>query len=232
MAAALLDLSLPQNGRVAGSSGGTAPFQITANWVKQKIAGAPKNESRFLGWPRCAHALLHAAFGSSASISDCPTSLNVEEMARISNVFRDVALLQILCYLLFGDAQGMLLALPMDDAYISQPRLPGVRTVLHLLASCKQLMMPHQNVTLQWRKQCASRKTSDDEVIVDDIISSVASSSPEPSDDGAFWARSSPDDYNPYDLELDEAWSNPYDWAGWIRMIATDLRKPAESSAK
>ena len=134
----------------------TAPFQITANWVKQKIAGAPKNESRFLGWPRCAHALLHAAFGSSASISDCPDPLNVEEMARISNVFRDVALLQILCYLLFGDAQGMSLALPIDDAFISQPRLPGVRTVLHLLASCRRLMMPHQNVMLQWKSDLDS----------------------------------------------------------------------------
>ena len=130
----------------------TAPFQITANWVKQKIAGAPKNESRFLGWPRCAHALLHAAFGSS----DCPDPLNVEEMARISNVFRDVALLQILCYLLFGDAQGMSLALPIDDAFISQPRLPGVRTVLHLLASCRRLMMPHQNVMLRWKSDLDS----------------------------------------------------------------------------
>ena len=130
----------------------TAPFQITANWVKQKIAGAPKNESRFLGWPRCAHALLHAAFGSS----DCPDPLNVEEMARISNVFRDVALLQILCYLLFGDVQGMSLALPTDDAFISQPRLPGVRTVLHLLASCRRLMMPHQNVMLRWKSDLDS----------------------------------------------------------------------------
>ena len=125
----------------------TAPFQTAVNWGKKKITRAQKNESRFLGWPRCAHALLHAAFGSS----DCPDPLNVEEMARISNVFRDVALLQILCYLLFGDAQGMSLALPTDDAFISQPRLPGVRTVLHLLASCRRLMMPHQNVMLQWK---------------------------------------------------------------------------------
>ena len=77
-------------------------------------------------------------------------------MARISNVFRDVALLQILCYLLFGDAQGMSLALPTDDAFISQPRLPGVRTVLHLLASCRRLMMPHQNVMLQWKSDLDS----------------------------------------------------------------------------
>ena len=107
-------------------------------------------------------------------------------MARIFDVFRDVALLQILCHLLLGDTQGMALALPIDDAFISQPRLPGVRTVLHLLASCKQLMMPHQNVMRQWREQCGSRNTSDDEVIVDDITTPVASSSPEPSDDGVY----------------------------------------------
>ena len=210
----------------------TASSQTAMNWGKKKSTHAQKNESRLLGWQRCAHTLLHAAFGSSAGISECRVSVNVEEMARIFDVFRDVALLQMLCHLLLGDTQGMALALPIDDAFISQPRLPGVRTVLHLLASCQQLMRPHQNVMQKWRKQCEPRNASDDEVIVDDIISSVASSSPEPSDDGAFWARSSPDDYNPYDLELDEAWSNPYDWAGWSRMIATDLRKPAESSAK
>ena len=77
-------------------------------------------------------------------------------MARIFDVFRDVALLQILCHLLLGDTQGMALALPIDDAFISQPRLPGVRTVLHLLASCRRLMMPHQNVMLQWKKDLDS----------------------------------------------------------------------------
>ena len=77
-------------------------------------------------------------------------------MARIFDVFRDVALLQMLCHLLLGDTQGMSLALPIDDAFISQPRLPGVRTVLHLLASCRQLMMPHQNVMLQWKSDLDS----------------------------------------------------------------------------
>ena len=74
-------------------------------------------------------------------------------MLRISDVLRDVASLQILCHLLFGDTQGMSLALPIDEAFVWQSRLPGMRTVLHLLASCKQLMMPHRYVTLQWRKQ-------------------------------------------------------------------------------
>ena len=77
-------------------------------------------------------------------------------MARIFDVFRDVALLQMLCHLLLGDTQGMSLALPIDDAFISQPRLPGVRTVLHLLASCRRLMMPHQNVMLQWKSDLDS----------------------------------------------------------------------------
>ena len=54
-------------------------------------------------------------------------------MARIFDVFRDVALLQILCHLLLGDTQGMALALPIDDAFINQPRLPGVRlSLIHI----------------------------------------------------------------------------------------------------
>ena len=132
------------------------------NWGKKKITHAQKNESRFLGWQRCAHTLLHAAFGSSAGISDCSVSLNVEEMARIFDVFRDAALLQILCHLLLGETQGMSLALPIDDAFISQPRLPGVRTVLHLLASCQQLMRPHRRVTLQWQAQFHPNDDLDD----------------------------------------------------------------------
>ena len=44
------------------------------NWGKKKITHAQKNES-LLGWQRCAHTLLHAAFGSSASISDDGTNL-------------------------------------------------------------------------------------------------------------------------------------------------------------
>ena len=88
------------------------------------------------------------AFGSSVGINACLISFNVDDMPRISDVFGDVALLQLLCHLLFGDAKGISLALPNG-----QPRLPGMRYVLHLLASCQRLMMPHRSLSRQWRAQ-------------------------------------------------------------------------------
>ena len=107
-----------------------------------------------------------------------------ESMSRILNVFADVALLQLLCELLFGDSQGISLALPNG-----QPRLPGMRYVLHLLASCQRLMMSHRSLNRQWRAQF--QLDYQYELETEAQHNSILGSSPEPdgSAEDAYYAR-------------------------------------------
>lgn len=69
-------------------------------------------------------------------------------MKRISDVFGDATLLQILLHHLCGNVYGLSLALPNG-----QLKQLGMRCVVHLLTSCKQLTAPHRGLTCQWRAQ-------------------------------------------------------------------------------
>ena len=75
----------------------------------------------------------------------------------ILHVFGDVAVLQLLCQFLCGDAQGSSLFGHANGTSLAlpngQPRLPGMRYMLHLLASCKRLTMPHLLLMHKWGAQ-------------------------------------------------------------------------------
>ena len=111
----------------------------------------------------------------------------------ILHVFGDIAMLQLLCEFLcggaqgsslFGDAHGTSLALPNG-----QPRLPGMRYMLHLLASCQRLMMPHRLLMYKWGAQFQL----DDQYEAEEEAkhASIFGSSPEPDDsaEDAYYAR-------------------------------------------
>ena len=85
---------------------------------------------------------------------------------------------------LFGDAHGTSLALPNG-----QPRLLGMRYMLHLLASCQRLMMPHRLLMYKWGAQFQL----DDQYEAEEEAkhSSIFGSSPEPDEsaEDAYYAR-------------------------------------------
>ena len=134
----------------------------------------------------------------------------------ILHVFGDVAVLQLLCQFLcgdaqgsslFGDAHGTSLALPNG-----QPRLPGMRYVLHLLASCQRLMMPHRHLMYKWGAQFQL----DDQYEAEEEAKhpSIFGSSPEPDEsaEDAYYARqqNGPDvqpEMSAAELEYQFAWS-------------------------
>ena len=102
-------------------------------------------------------------------------------------------MLQLLCEFLcgdaqgsslFGDAHGISLALPNG-----QPRLPGMRYMLHLLASCQRLMMPHRLLMYKWGAQFQL----DDQYEAEEEAkhASIFGSSPEPDDsaEDTYYAR-------------------------------------------
>ena len=130
-----------------------------------------------------------------------------DDMARsirfcgICNVFGDVALLQILCQFVFGHAQRISLALPNGE-----PRLPSMQYVLHLLASCQQLMMSHRSMTRQWQAQF--QLDEEYEYETEAKHGSIFSSSPEPDcfAEDAYYARqqNGPDRDGAWDSDFEE----------------------------
>ena len=111
----------------------------------------------------------------------------------ILHVFGDVAVLQLLCQFLCGDAQGSSLFGHANGTSLAlpngQPRLPGMRYMLHLLASCKRLTMPHLLLMHKWRAQFQL----DDQYEAEEEAKhpSIFGSSPEPDDsaEDAYYAR-------------------------------------------
>lgn len=128
-------------------------------------------------WDGVAYILSSAAQPATHSSSSV-------SMLRVASVFGDVALLHLLCQYLFGDAKGISLAMPNG-----QLSLPGMRYVLHLLASCQQLMMLHRSLTRQWRAQF--HLDDQYEAETEAKHDSIFGSSPEPDDDpeDAYYAR-------------------------------------------
>ena len=128
-------------------------------------------------WDGVAYVLSSAAQPATHSGSSV-------SMLRVASVFGDVALLQLVCQYLFGDAKGISLALPNG-----QLRLPGMRYVLHLLASCHQLMMLHRSLTRQWRAQFHLDEQYEAET--EAKHDSIFGSSPEPDHDteDSYYAR-------------------------------------------
>ena len=155
-----------------------------------------------------------------------------DSMPRILKILGDVALLQLFCQLLVGDSQGISLALPNG-----KPRLPGMRCVLHLLASCQQLMKPHrQRLKCEWRDQFHLDVEYEAEKAAQH--DSIFGSSPEldGAAEDAYYARQqngewdSPDhmipdarlldqwdsDYGAYDYN---AIAEPHDWTACLQSI-------------
>ena len=149
-------------------------------------------------------------------------------------------MLQLLCEFLcggaqgsslFGDAHGISLALPNG-----QPRLPGMRYMLHLLASCQRLMMPHRLLMYKWGAQFQL----DDQYEAEEEAkhASIFGSSPEPDEsaEDAYYARQqngewkNPDHMIPDDRLLAEMdadygeyqWNanvEPHDWTACLQDI-------------
>ena len=150
----------------------------------------------------------------------------------ILKIFGDVALLQLFCQLLVGDSQGISLALPNG-----KPRLPGMRCVLHLLASCQLLMKPHrQRLKCEWRDQFFLDAEYEAEKAAQH--DSIFGSSPEPDGaaEDAYYARQqngewkNPDHMMPDDCLLAEmdadhgeyqrnANVEPHDWTACLQDI-------------
>ena len=130
-----------------------------------------------LRWDGVAYIMSSAAQPATHSSSSV-------SMLRVASVFGDVALLHLLCQYFFGDAKGISLAMPNG-----QLSLPGMRYVLHLLASCQQLMMLHRSLTCQWRAQF--HLDDQYEAETEAKHDSIFGSSPEPDDDSedAYYAR-------------------------------------------
>ena len=82
------------------------------------------------------------------NVAKGPSYFPTLAMKKICDVLGDGPLLQILFCLLCGDVQKTSLALPNG-----QLKLLGMRCVLHLLTSCRKLLVPHRSLTHQWRAQ-------------------------------------------------------------------------------
>ena len=111
----------------------------------------------------------------------------------IHHVLGDVAVLHLLCQFLCGDAQGGSLLGHVHGTSLAlpngHPRLPGMRYVLHVLASCRRLMMAHRLLMYKWGAQFQL----DHEYEVEEELKhpSIFGSSPEPDEsaEDAYYAR-------------------------------------------
>ena len=165
-------------------------------------------------WDGVANALISVAQPATHSSSG-------DRIPQILHVLGDVTLLQLLCQCLSGlelslqlrfcqSSLGISLALPNG-----QPRLPGMRYVLHLLASCQRLLMPHRLLTHKWGAQFEL----DDQYELEEEAKhpSILGSSPEPneSEGDAYYARQQNGAWSSPDARRLEEWDSDYGADDW-----------------